>query len=62
MPDMQKVLDAVGHTAVHVNRVLRQDGEIDFRNSVLITSSVSKLAHVAGFDDQYLRRRRMAAA
>ena len=64
-PNMQTVLDALGLTAVHVNRVLRrlrQHGVMDFRNSLLIISSVSKLAHVAGFDDQYLQRRLMAAA
>ena len=66
LPLSQIVLgDALGLTAVHVNRVLRrlrQDGVMDFSNGLLIISSVSKLAHVAGFDDQYLQRRLMAAA
>lgn len=62
---MQRVLDALRLTPVYVNRVfrrLREDGVMDFRNDLLIVSSVSKLARVAGFDDQYLQRRLMAAA
>ena len=63
--DMQKVLDALGLNAVRVNGVLRrlhQDGLMDFRNGLLIISSVSRFAHVAAFDDQHLQRRLMAAA
>ena len=66
LPLSQTVLaDALGLTSVHVNRVLRslrQDGVMDFRRGRLVIPSVAKLAQVAGFDDQYLQRRTLAAA
>lgn len=66
LPLSQIVLgDALGLTAVHLNRVLRrlrQEGTMNLRGGVLVISSVDKLAHVAGFDDQYLQRRLARAA
>lgn len=61
LPLTQVVLgDALGLTAVHVNRVLRKlrvSGVMELTAGSLIIADVSKLAHVAGFDDNYLHRR-----
>jgi hypothetical protein len=50
----------LGLTAVHVNRVLRKlrvSGVMELAAGSLIIADISKLAHVAGFDDNYLHRR-----
>jgi CRP-like cAMP-binding protein len=61
LPLTQVVLgDALGLTAVHVNRVLRKlrvSGVMELAAGSLIISDISKLAYVAGFDDNYLHRR-----
>ncbi len=61
LPLTQSVLgDALGLTAVHVNRVLRKlrvAGIMELTAGSLIISDVAKLANVAGFDDNYLHRR-----
>ena len=66
LPLTQIVLgDALGLTPVHVNRVLRRlrvEGVMDFRNGLLVISSMTKLARAAGFDEQYLQRRLEQAA
>lgn len=61
MPLTQAVLgDALGLTAVHVNRVLRKlrlSGVMELAAGSLIIADISKLARIAGFDDTYLHRR-----
>jgi CRP-like cAMP-binding protein len=61
LPLTQLVLgDALGLTAVHVNRVLRKlriSGVMELSSGSLIISDISKLANVAGFGDNYLHRR-----
>lgn len=61
MPFTQIVLaDAVGLTPVHTNRVikkLRDAGALDMRPGSLIVVDLSRLAHIAGFDDNYLHQR-----
>src|SRR3984893_11603712 len=61
LPLTQVVLgDALGLTAVHVNRVLRKlrvSGVMELAAGSLIIADISKLAHIAGFDDNYLHRR-----
>lgn len=61
MPFSQIVLaDAVGLTPVHTNRVikkLRAAGALDVRRGSLVISDLSRLAQIAGFDDNYLHRR-----
>jgi hypothetical protein len=61
MPFSQIVLaDAVELTPVHVNRVvtqLRQARALEAAPANLIISSLSRLAAIAGFDDNYLHRR-----
>ena len=61
LPLTQAVLaDALGLTAVHVNRVLRKlrvAGVMELTAGSLIISDVAKLASLAGFDDNYLHRR-----
>jgi CRP-like cAMP-binding protein len=61
LPLTQLVLgDALGLTAVHVNRVLRKlriSGVMELTSGSLIISDISRLANVAGFDDNYLHRR-----
>lgn len=61
MPLTQAVIgDAVGLTAVHVNRVLRKlrlAGVMELAAGSLTITDVRKLALVAGFDDTYLHRR-----
>lgn len=61
LPLSQIVLaDALGMTPVHLNRVvkkLRADGAVEIsRGHVVIVDTVA-LAHVAGFDGNYLHRR-----
>ena len=66
LPLTQVVLgDALGLTVVHVNRVLRKlrvSGVMDLTAGSLIIADISKLSHVAGFDDNYLHRRLRRAA
>ena len=61
MPLTQAMLgDALGLTAVHVNRVLRKlrlAGVMELSSGSLTIAKVSDLARVAGFDDNYLHRR-----
>jgi CRP-like cAMP-binding protein len=61
LPLTQVVLgDALGLSAVHVNRVLRKlrvSGVMELTAGSLIISDISKLAYVAGFDENYLHRR-----
>jgi CRP-like cAMP-binding protein len=61
LPLTQVVLgDALGLTAVHVNRVLRKlrlSGVMELTAGSLIIADIAKLAEVAGFDDNYLHRR-----
>ena len=61
LPLTQSVLgDALGLTAVHVNRVLRKlrlAGIMELARGSLIISDVARLAIVAGFDENYLHRR-----
>ena len=61
MPFTQIVLaDAVGLTPVHTNRIikkLRAAGAMDVKPGSLIISDLSRLAQIAGFDDNYLHRR-----
>ena len=61
MPFSQIVLaDAVGLTPVHVNRVvaeLRRAGALKVTPATLIVANLSRMAEIAGFDDNYLHRR-----
>jgi CRP-like cAMP-binding protein len=61
LPLTQVVLgDALGLTAVHINRVLRKlrvSGVMELTAGSLIIADISRLARVAGFDDNYLHRR-----
>lgn len=61
LPLTQAVLgDALGLTAVHVNRKLRKlrlAGIMELAAGSLIITDVARLAQVAGFDDNYLHRR-----
>ena len=61
MPLTQAVLgDALGLTAVHVNRVLRKlrlSGVMELTAGSLIINNIAKLAQFAGFDDTYLHRK-----
>jgi CRP-like cAMP-binding protein len=61
LPLTQRVLgDALGLTPVHVNRVLRKlrlSGAMELESGILVISDVTKLAAIAGFDDNYLHRR-----
>lgn len=66
LPLTQEVLgDALGLTAVHVNRVLRKlrlSGIMELTAGSLIISDIDRLIEVAGFDDNYLHRRLRSAA
>jgi CRP-like cAMP-binding protein len=61
LPLTQTVIgDALGLTPIHVNRVLRKlriKGVMTLSGGTLVIADVAKLAHVAGFDDNYLHRR-----
>ncbi|MDQ2893573.1 MAG: helix-turn-helix domain-containing protein, partial [Pseudomonadota bacterium] len=61
MPFTQIVLaDAVGLTPVHINRQigkLRAAGALELRPGSIVIADISRLAHIAGFDDNYLHRR-----
>lgn len=59
------IADALGLTPVHVNRVLRQlreAGAMEVKSGRMIIADTTKLARVAGFDDNYLHRRLRRAA
>lgn len=62
MPFSQIVLaDALGMTPVHINRMLRDLRERDIiamRRNCITIRNPSALASVAGFDDNYLHRRK----
>lgn len=68
LPLTQIVLaDALGMTAVHVNRVLRKlrvSGAMELTAGTLIIADIAELAHFAGFDENYLhgRLRRVASS
>ncbi len=52
--------DALGLTAVHVNRVLRKlrlSGVMELTAGSLIINNITMLAQLAGFDDTYLHRK-----
>lgn len=61
VPFPQLVLaDALGMTAVHVNRMLadlRSDGDITTRRGFITIVQPARLAKLAGFDENYLHRR-----
>ena len=61
LPLSQVVLaDALGMTAVHVNRVLqelRRSDAIELERRVLRILDPAELTRIAGFDDNYLQRR-----
>ncbi|MCF8485530.1 MAG: Crp/Fnr family transcriptional regulator [Rhodobacteraceae bacterium] len=49
--------DALGLSAVHVNRVLRQlreEGMVSFRDGLVVFENYNKLVDFAGFDEAYL--------
>lgn len=66
LPLTQLVLgDALGLTPVHVNRVLRRLrllGIMRLHGGVLVIDDITKLALLAGFDEQYLQRKLQRAA
>jgi CRP-like cAMP-binding protein len=66
LPLSQSVLaDALGMTAVHINRVLkslRQAGAMDLRRGSLTILGPAQLVKIAGFDENYLHRRMGRAA
>ena len=52
-----QLADALGLTAVHVNRVvqeLRADGLIEWRRGEVVVRDYDRLAARGGFDPQYL--------
>lgn len=61
MPFTQIVLaDAIGLTPVHINRQigkLRAAGALESRPGSIVITDISRLAQIAGFDDNYLHRR-----
>jgi CRP-like cAMP-binding protein len=66
VPLSQSLLaDSLGMTAVHLNRVLKQlrlDGAMTLKRGSLTISDPTKLAQIAGFDENYLHRRIRPAA
>jgi CRP-like cAMP-binding protein len=57
--------DALGLTAVHVNRVLKQlriQGVMEIGRGLLVIADPQKLARIAGFHDNYLHRRLRATS
>jgi CRP-like cAMP-binding protein len=61
LPLSQIVLaDALGMTAVHINRVLKElrlSGAMALKRSSLTILNPGKLVQIAGFDENYLHRR-----
>jgi CRP-like cAMP-binding protein len=66
LPLSQVVLaDALGMTPVHINRVLKElraSGAMDIRRRSLVILDPVRLVQTAGFDDNYLHRRRQQRA
>jgi len=66
LPLSQTILaDALGMTAVHLNRVLkklREAGAMSLQRGKLAISDPDRLAQIAGFDENYLHRRARAPA
>lgn len=66
LPLSQSALaDAVGLTPVHVNRILRElrlEGAMTLERGSLHIADPVRLAHIAGFDENYLHRRMRVAA
>ena len=64
-PISQIVLaDALGMTPVHVNRILkalRAAGAMSIKRGNLLVRDPLKLVHIAGFDENYLHRRKAGA-
>ena len=59
------IADALGMTAVHLNRVLkalRAEGAMTLDRKSLLIGDPSKLVQIAGFDENYLHRRLRVAA
>lgn len=65
-PLTQVVLaDALGLTAVHINRVLRKlrtEGVMEIGRGMLVIKDPEKLSRIAGFQDNYLHKRLKAGA
>lgn len=65
-PLTQVVLaDALGLTAVHINRVLRKlrtEGVMEIGRGMLVIKDSEKLSRIAGFQDNYLHKRLRAVA
>jgi CRP-like cAMP-binding protein len=61
LPLSQLVLaDALGMTAVHINRVLKElrlSGAMSMQRGTLTILDPQRLVQIAGFDDNYLHRR-----
>ena len=61
LPLSQLILaDALGMTAVHINRVLKElrlSGAMSLKRGSVTILDATKLVHIAGFDDNYLHRR-----
>mgnify|MGYP000639109015 CR=1 FL=1 len=52
--------DSLGMTPVHINRVLRDlrlTGAMELKRGMLFILDPAKLVGIAGFDENYLRRR-----
>jgi CRP-like cAMP-binding protein len=66
MPLSQTMLaDSLGMTAVHLNRVLKKlrlDDAMTISRGSLTVTDPSRLAQIAGFDENYLHRRLRVAA
>lgn len=66
IPLSQVVLaDAVGLTPVHVNRILRElreEGAMTLQRGSLVIADIGRLARIAGFDENYLHRKRRLSA
>ena len=66
LPLSQLILaDALGMTAVHINRVLKElrlAGAMELRRGSLAILDPGKLVQIAGFDENYLHRRGRQAA
>ena len=66
LPLSQVVLaDALGMTPVHINRVLKElraSGAMDIQRRSLVIRDPVRLVQIAGFDDNYLHRRRQQRA
>jgi CRP-like cAMP-binding protein len=66
LPLSQVILaDALGMTPVHINRVLKElraSGAMDIKRRSLVIIDPVRLVQIAGFDDNYLHRRRQQHA